>query len=132
MITLTVAQLQGLLAAYGWPFVRIIAFIATEPVLGNRAIPRQVKIALALLITVVVAPVLPPPPDVPPASAAGLLVLAQQVLIGAAMGFASRIVIAAAEMIMSSSPVCFSLPMQTLRSLLRLTLELPPLPLLSN
>lgn len=98
MITITVTQLQGMLAAYGWPFVRIIAFIATEPVLGNRAIPLQVKVALALLVTIVIAPVLPPPPDVPPASAAGLLILAQQVLIGAAMGFASRIVIAAAEM----------------------------------
>lgn len=98
MITLTVAQLQTMLAAYGWPFVRIIAFIATEPVLGNRAVPLQVKIGLALLVTVVIAPVLPAPPDVAPASAAGLLVLAQQVLIGAAMGFASRIVIAAAEM----------------------------------
>lgn len=98
VITVTVAQLQGLLATYGWPFVRIIAFIATEPVLGNRAVPLQVKIGLALLVIVVIAPVLPAPPDVAPASAAGLLVLAQQVLIGAAMGFASRIVIAAAEM----------------------------------
>lgn len=98
MITLTVAQLEGLLAVFGWPFVRILSFIATEPVLGNRAVPLQVKVALALFLTVLIAPGLPAPPSVAPASAAGLLILAQQVLIGAAMGFAVRIVISAAEM----------------------------------
>ncbi|MEO8039827.1 MAG: flagellar biosynthetic protein FliR [Betaproteobacteria bacterium] len=98
MLTLTVAQLEGLLAAFGWPFVRILAFIATEPVLGNRAIPLPVKLALALFVTVAIAPILPSPPAVPVASAAGLLILAQQVLIGAAMGFTARIVVSAAEM----------------------------------
>lgn len=98
MLTLTVAQLEVLLAAFGWPFVRILAFIATEPVLGNRSVPLQVKVALALFVTLLIAPVLPPPPPVSPASAAGLLVLAQQVLIGAAMGFTARIVVSAAEM----------------------------------
>jgi flagellar biosynthesis protein FliR len=98
MLTLTVAQLEGLLAVFGWPFVRILAFIATEPVLGNRSVPLQVKLALALFLTLLIAPILPAPPPVSPASAAGLLVLAQQVLIGAAMGFTARIVIAAAEM----------------------------------
>lgn len=98
MIALTVAQLEGLLAQFGWPFVRILAFIATEAVLGNRAAPFGIKVALALAVTVMVAPVLPPPPGLPVASAAGLLVLAQQILIGVAMGFTTRIVIAAAEM----------------------------------
>jgi flagellar biosynthetic protein FliR len=98
MLTLSVAQLEGLLAVFGWPFVRILSFIATEPVLGNRSVPLQVKLALALFVTVLIAPILPAPPPVPPASAAGLLVLAQQVLIGAAMGFTARIVVSAAEM----------------------------------
>ncbi len=98
MIALTVAQLEGLLAQFGWPFVRILAFIATEAVLGNRAVPFGIKVALALAITLVVAPVLPAPPALPVVSPQGLLILAQQILVGVAMGFTTRIVIAAAEM----------------------------------
>ena len=98
MIALTVAQLEGLLAQFGLPFVRILAFVATEAVLGNRAVPFGIKVALALAITVVVVPVLPAPPPLPVASPQGLLILAQQILVGVAMGFTTRIVIAAAEM----------------------------------
>lgn len=98
MISLTVAQLEGWLATFGWPFVRILSFVATEPVLGNNAVSFRVKVALSLFLAVLIAPVLPAPPGVSPASAAGLLILAQQVLIGAAMGFAARIVVSAAEM----------------------------------
>lgn len=98
MISFTVAQLETLLAVIGWPFVRIAAFIAVEPVLGNRTVPTRVKIGLAMMIAFVVSPTLPEAPVVPPASAAGVLVLIQQVIIGVAMGFAARIVVAAAEM----------------------------------
>jgi flagellar biosynthetic protein FliR len=98
VISLTVTQLEGLLAQFGWPFVRILSFVATEPVLGNNAVSFRVKVALSLFIAVLLAPVLPAAPSVAPASAAGLLILAQQVLIGTAMGFAARIVVSAAEM----------------------------------
>ncbi|MCE2896651.1 MAG: flagellar biosynthetic protein FliR [Betaproteobacteria bacterium] len=98
MISLTVAQMEGLLAQFGWPFVRILAFLATEAVLGNRAVPFSIKVALAVVVTVVVAPVLPAPPPLAVVSPEGLLILAQQVLVGVAMGFTTRIVITAAEM----------------------------------
>ncbi len=98
MISFTVAQLEGLLAQFGWPFVRILAFVATEAVLGNRAVPFSIKVALALAVTVIVAPVLPAPPPLAVVSPQGLLILAQQILIGVAMGFTTRIVMAAAEM----------------------------------
>jgi flagellar biosynthetic protein FliR len=98
MISVTTAQLNAWLAAFAWPLARILALIASAPVIGNPSLPTSVKIGLALLLTVLVAPLLPPPPSLDPASATGLLILAQQVLIGLAMGFAMQVVFWAAEM----------------------------------
>jgi flagellar biosynthetic protein FliR len=98
MISVTTAQLDAWLAAFAWPLARILALIASAPVIGNPSLPASVKIGLGLLLTVLVAPLLPPPPSLDPASATGLLILAQQVLIGLAMGFAMQVVFWAAEM----------------------------------
>lgn len=98
MFTVTSAQLNAWLGLFIWPFVRILAIIATEPVLGNRSIPPTVKIGLAALIAILLAPSLEPMPNVEPGSAAGLLILLQQVLIGLAIGFSMRIVYTAVEM----------------------------------
>lgn len=98
MIGITVAQFTEMLAAFGWPFVRILSFIATEPVLGNRSVPLRAKLVLALGIAILVAPTLPPMPRVEPASAEGILILAQQIAIGVTVGFMARIIVAAAEM----------------------------------
>jgi flagellar biosynthetic protein FliR len=98
MISVTTAQLNAWLVAFAWPLARILALIASAPVIGNPSLPASVKIGLALLLTVLVAPMLPPPPSLDPASATGLLILAQQVLIGLAMGVAMQVVFHAAEM----------------------------------
>jgi flagellar biosynthetic protein FliR len=98
MISVTTAQLNAWLAAFAWPLARILALIASAPVIGNPSVPASVKIGLGLLLTVLVAPLIPSPPGIDPASAAGLLILAQQVLIGLAMGFAMQVVFHAAEM----------------------------------
>jgi flagellar biosynthetic protein FliR len=98
MISVTTAQLNAWLAMFAWPLARILALIASAPVIGNPSVPASVKIGLGLLLTILVAPLLPAPPSLDPASAAGLLILAQQVLIGLAMGFAMQVVFHAAEM----------------------------------
>ncbi len=98
MFSVTTAQLYAWLAAFLWPFARILAIITTEPLLGNRSVPVTVKIGFALFITLIVAPLLGPMPNVQPGSAAGLLILGQQVLIGLAIGFSMRIVYSAIEM----------------------------------
>jgi flagellar biosynthetic protein FliR len=98
MISVTTAQLNAWLAAFAWPLARILALIASAPVIGNPGVPARVKIGLGLLLTILVAPLVPSPPGIDPASASGLLILAQQVLIGLAMGFAMHVVFHAAEM----------------------------------
>ena len=98
MITVTAAQLNAWLAAFAWPFVRILSLIASAPVVGNPSLPASVKIGLALLLSILVVPLLPAPPDVSPASSMGMLILAQQILVGLAMGFAMQLVFHATEM----------------------------------
>ncbi|MBI1394806.1 MAG: flagellar biosynthetic protein FliR [Betaproteobacteria bacterium] len=98
MISITLAQFQSLLVLVGWPFVRIVSFVATEPVLGNRAVPVRVKVGLSFLLALLVAPTLPPAPDVEAVSGPGILILVEQVVIGVALGFVARIAVAAAEM----------------------------------
>lgn len=97
MISITSAQLDAWLAAFIWPFFRILALIGSAPILGNPSVPQRVKIGLAAAITFVVAPVLGTMPQVEAGSAAGLLILAQQVSIGLAMGLAMRVIFTGVE-----------------------------------
>lgn len=98
MISITAAELYTLLTAFLWPFSRILALVATAPILGNPSIPIRIKLGLAVLVTTLVAPTLNEPPQIDPASEIGLLILLQQVIIGTATGFAMRIVFVAIEM----------------------------------
>lgn len=98
MISVTSAQLDFWIAAFFWPFFRILALVASSPLLGARGIPATVKIGMAFALTVVVAPVIGPMPAVQVASAQGLFILIQQLMIGVAMGMAMRVVFSAIEM----------------------------------
>ncbi len=98
MISFTSAQLSAWLAAFIWPFARILALTSTAPILGNPGIPPWVKIGLAFAISFVLSPVLGAMPAVEPGSAIGLLILAQQIVIGVAMGLAMQVVFTSVEM----------------------------------
>ena len=56
MFSVTYAQLNGWLTAFLWPFVRMLALVATAPVVGHAAVPIRVKIGLAAFMALVVAP----------------------------------------------------------------------------
>lgn len=98
MITLSSAQLAAWLAAFMWPFARVLGLLIAAPIFGNPRFPLRVRLALALIITVIVAPTLPPLPQVAPDSLPGLGIFAQQLLIGLTMGFALRLIFTAVEM----------------------------------
>ncbi|KPF66062.1 flagellar biosynthetic protein FliR [beta proteobacterium AAP99] len=97
MIQLTDSLVLGWVAAFIWPFIRVLALFSVAPFLGNRAVPTRVRIALAALIALLLAP------DVPASARTldlvpmfGLAV--QQVLIGLTIGFTVRLVFAAIEL----------------------------------
>ncbi|MBU6459461.1 MAG: flagellar biosynthetic protein FliR [Proteobacteria bacterium] len=98
MVTFNAALLLKSWMAIMWPFLRILAMLAADPVLGNTAIPVRVKIGLAGFLSLLLVPILPVPPFVDPGSPEGLLLMAQQILIGLAMGLSVRIVFVALEM----------------------------------
>ena len=92
MFSVTYAQLNAWLTAFLWPFVRILALMATAPVLGNRSLPMRVKIGLAAFITIIVAPTLGALPQVTVFSAEGVWIIVNQFLIGIALGMTMQIV----------------------------------------
>jgi len=99
MISITTAELNTLLAAFLWPLSRILALVATAPLLGNPSVPVRIKLGLAVMITVLVMPLVEKSlPQIDPASGVGFAILLQQILIGIAMGLVMRIVFVAVEM----------------------------------
>lgn len=97
MLSFSSAPINFWLTTAIWPFARVLGMLLVDPALGHRAIPMRIKVALAVALTVVVTPIVGPLPEIDPASAAGLLVLLQQIVIGASLGFALRIVFAGIE-----------------------------------
>jgi len=98
VISVTSAQLDLWIAAFFWPFFRILALIAAAPLFGARGVPTTARIGMAFVLTVVISPVLDPMPAIQPSSAQGIFILVQQLMIGTAMGLAMRIVFSAIEM----------------------------------
>jgi flagellar biosynthesis protein FliR len=97
MFSVTYAQLNAWMTAFLWPFVRILALVATAPVFGNMSVQTRVKIGLSAFITIIVAPTLGPMPQATVFSAAGVWIIVNQFLIGAALGLTMQIVFTAIQ-----------------------------------
>lgn len=81
-----------------YPMARILALIASAPVIGNRQVPIRVKVGLAAIFTIVIIPTLDLHDLPDPSSAEGILILLQQMVAGLLMGFSIRLIFAAIEM----------------------------------
>lgn len=81
------------LQAYAWPFLRVTGLVMVAPVFGANVVPRRVKMALAVALTLVLAPLVPASPTpIAPFSALALLTAVQQIMIGVAIGFSVQVV----------------------------------------
>ena len=98
MISITSTQLDAWLAAFIFPLARILAMVASSPVLGNKQTPVRIKIGLSVLLTIVIAPSIANMPQVAVGSPQGLLIMIQQIIIGVAMGFTISMIFNAVEM----------------------------------
>jgi flagellar biosynthetic protein FliR len=98
MISFTSMQLEAWLAAFIFPLARILALVASSPVLGNKQVPARIKIGFSVMITFIIAPTLNIPPEVEASSGIGLFILLQQIMVGLAMGFSMRLIFTAIEM----------------------------------
>ena len=97
MLSVTDAQLIAWVNAFILPLARVLAMIATAPVLNHPSIPVMVKIGLGALIAALIAPTLPPLPDTILLSWNGILVLMQQIGVGVAFGFTLQLIFAGIE-----------------------------------
>jgi flagellar biosynthetic protein FliR len=84
------SQLEGWVGGALWALARISGLMLVAPLLGSNMIPMRIRIGLTILLTLTLAPLAPL--DIRPLSAAGVAVLAQQILIGAALGFILKLV----------------------------------------
>ncbi|EMM0382401.1 flagellar type III secretion system protein FliR [Pluralibacter gergoviae] len=94
MIQLTSDQWLHWVSLYFWPLLRILALIATAPILSEKSVPKRVKLGLGVLIAVIVAPSLPAT-DVTIFSGNALWLALQQILIGTLIGFTMQLAFAA-------------------------------------
>jgi flagellar biosynthetic protein FliR len=93
MVNLTAleALLTRELALNLWPFFRIAGVLMVAPVIGARLVPIRVRIALSIAVTLVLSPVLSAPPALELSLVSGLIV-AQELLLGAAIGFCLQMI----------------------------------------
>lgn len=92
MIQLTDSMILQAFSQWLWPFFRILGLLMTAPIFGTRTVPAPVRIVLGALLAALLAPMLPIVVDVDPLSLPGALTAAQQVVIGAALGLAVRMI----------------------------------------
>lgn len=87
MIELSGADISRWVSSYMWVFFRIASVMMTMPVIGTQLVPARIRLFLAVAVTFLVAPHIPTPPALDPLSLNTWAIIAEQILIGATMGF---------------------------------------------
>jgi flagellar biosynthetic protein FliR len=103
--------LLPLIGALWWPFCRIMALMATAPVLGEGAVPLPVRALLALVLSFLMLPLTRAGAMPDPFSLAGVVAMFEQAVIGGVLGIALQFAMAAISMLgfLASSQIGFSL-----------------------
>ena len=91
----TEAQIQGQVASFIWPLMRISAMFVSVPLFSIKAVPARVRLILSVALTFVVMPLLPAFPVVEMFSYQGMMVAIAQVMIGLSTGFIVQLVFSA-------------------------------------
>ena len=88
LLQLTDTQISSWVATFMLPLFRVASMLMVMPVFGTTLIPRRVRLYFAVAITVVIVPGMP---AVSPLDLSGLLLIAEQILIGAVLGFSLQL-----------------------------------------
>ncbi|MFT6431853.1 MAG: flagellar biosynthetic protein FliR [Halopseudomonas sp.] len=87
MLELTGADISRWISSYMWVFFRIASLMMTMPVIGTQLVPARIRLFLTVALTLLVVPHIPAPPSMDPLELATWAIIAEQILIGATMGF---------------------------------------------
>ena len=85
------AQISTWVASFMLPLFRVGALLTTMPIIGTTLVPKRIKLFLSLAITLAIMPSLPPLPTVNPLDLSGLMLIAEQIVIGALLGFSLQL-----------------------------------------
>ena len=88
-------QLLNTFAMLVYPLMRISAMFVSMPVFNVHALPAQIRVILALVISFLIIPVLPSLPQIEMMSYEGIMIGVQQVAIGLTTGFILQMIFAA-------------------------------------
>ena len=86
------ANLESMLRAFIWPLFRISGMCMSMVIVGTFIVSAQKRLIIAVLVTMVVVPVLPEMPAVDLLGYDGLIISVNQIFIGLAVGFVSRLI----------------------------------------
>lgn len=86
MLTFNYDDFLRLLGLYFWPFVRITGMLMMMPLFSASYVSVNIRLMLAVFITLAVAPSLPLPDPIDPFTWHGILLIVQQFGIGLAIG----------------------------------------------
>lgn len=87
MLELSNAQIGGWIGAFLFPLFRIVAMLMVMPIIGTQLVPTRVRLYLSVAIAVALVPNLPPMPQVDALSLKAMVYIAQEILVGAMLGF---------------------------------------------
>ncbi len=85
---ITFTQITQWLGLFWWPFTRISGFFLIAPFFGDRSLPREVRVLLAVCFTLLCAPLINNVPAFNPFSFGAVLLSVSQLAFGAMLGFA--------------------------------------------
>lgn len=94
-MTTTVQLADGLFAIL-WTVLRVGGVVMLAPLLGAMYVPRRMRLAMALVLSLALLPWAGPPPALEPLSGEGLLAITQELIVGLAIGFVLRLATEAA------------------------------------
>ncbi|WP_084657292.1 flagellar biosynthetic protein FliR [Hydrogenovibrio kuenenii] len=86
MLTFNYDDFLSLLGLYFWPFIRITGMLMMVPLFSASYVSVNIRLMLAVFITLAVAPSLPLPDPIDPFTWHGVLLIVQQFGIGLAIG----------------------------------------------
>lgn len=92
IISYEYSTLESMLRSFLWPLFRISSMFMSMVIIGSYIISKVKRALLAFAITVLVYPVLPPMPEVPLLGFEAIIITVNQIIIGLAVGFISRLV----------------------------------------
>lgn len=87
MLELSSGQIGAWVGSFLLPLFRVSALLMFMPLIGTQLVPGRVRLYLSLAICLAIMPSLPPMPVIDAISVQALIWIAQEILIGAMLGF---------------------------------------------